>query len=189
MKNMKYFAMILAVGTAGIACAGFSSYQYRQMYAMIQPVKSGDRHYEDNAVAFQFEINEKKIEVQIDNLGKETVEVDWPGAYFIDPGGLQHQVANQQTVFTKDPAKLKPTQIAPGGAEENVVVPLDHVEELEQWTWYVRPLFNMEDDSALLNLNKTFRVVIPVKVGEEKRRYSFQFMVTNVVPYRGRTPG
>ncbi|MBI5177643.1 MAG: hypothetical protein HZA04_00105 [Nitrospinae bacterium] len=185
----KLFMAVAVIVVAGAACAGFSSYQYRQMYAMIQPVKDYDRHYEDNALAFQFEITEKKIELQIENRGKETAEVDWPGSYFVDSSGLMHPVATNQTIFTKEMQKAKSTRIAPGTSEDNVLVPVDHVEEVEQWTWYVRPLFNMEDDSALLNLNKTFRVVIPVKVGEEKRRYSFQFMVTNVVPYRGRTPG
>jgi len=74
-------------------------------------------------------------------------------------------------------------------SEENVIVPLESVEPLETWTWYVKPFYNMEDDTALLNLKKTFQINLPVKVGDERRQYTFQFMVTNVVPYRGRTPG
>lgn len=189
MKKIILPAILLAALSVLPSCSDFSAYRYRQMYAMIQPVENFDRYYEDRALAFQFEITEKKVQVEITNKSESAVEVDWPSAHFIDTSGMPHDVANMQTLFTKDTAKIKASTIEAGKTEENVIVPLDSVERLEQWTWYVKPFYNMEDDSAQLNLKKTFRIILPVKVGDERRRYSFQFMVTNVVPYRGRTPG
>jgi hypothetical protein len=189
IKRNIYMSAVLAVAALTASCAGFSAYKYRQFYAMVSPVKSFDRHYEDGAVAFQFEISEKKINVRIENNGGEPIEVQWQNARFVDQDGTKHDIANSQTVLTKDSARIKPTTIQAGATEENVVVPVDHQEQLEQWTWYIKPFFNQTDDGALSNLGKTFGINIPLKVGAEERRYSFEFKVTNVVPYTARTPG
>jgi hypothetical protein len=188
-KGNILMAALLAATALMASCAGFSAYKYRQFYAMTAPVKNYDGHYEDGAVAFQFEISEKRINVYIENKGGAPLEVRWPDARFIDQDGKTHDVANSQTILTKDQLKIKSSTIPDGGTEENIIVPADYQEQLEQWTWYVRPFFNQTDDGALKNLDKTFGVLIPVKVGGEERKYSFEFKVTSVIPYTGRTPG
>lgn len=170
-------------------CSGFTAYRYKQYYAMIQPIVSYDKSYGDSSVSFQFEITEKKIWVDIANIGGESVTIDWPNVYLVDAQGISHHIVNDQVIFTKEASRMKPTTIAPGAAERNLIVPADSVEELEQWTWYVKPFYTQTDDTAPLNLKKVFRVVIPVQAGSERRRYSFQFMVTDVVPYRGLSLG
>ena len=183
-----FTAVVLAAALTA-SCAGFSAYKYRQFYSMVSPVKNSDGHYEDGGLSFQFEVLEKKIRVLISNSGDAPVEVEWPDAKFIDQDGAKHEVANLQTLLTKNQSKIRPTNIPAGGTEENVIVPADRQEPLEQWTWYIRPFFNQVDDGALNNLGKTIGVLLPVKVGGEERRYSFEFKVTSVIPYQGRTPG
>lgn len=180
-------AALLAAALAG--CSGLTAYRYKQYYAMIQPIVSYDKSYEDTRIAFQFEITEKKILVDITNIGGEPATVDWPNVYFVDAQGVLRHIVNDQVIFTKDVSRIKPTTIAPGATERNLIVPVDSVEELEQWTWYIKPFYTQTDDAAPLNLKKVFRVVIPVQAGNERRRYSFQFMVTDVVPYRGLSLG
>lgn len=180
-------AAALLAALAG--CAGTTAYRYKQYYAMIQPIVSYEKSYADTRVAFQFEITEKKILVDIANIGGEPVTVDWPNVYLVDAEGISRHIVNDQVIFTKEVSRMKPTTILPGAAEHNLIVPVDSVEELEQWTWYIKPLYTQTDDTAPLNLKKVFRVVIPVQAGNERRRYSFQFMVTDVVPYRGLSLG
>lgn len=180
-------AAALLASVAG--CSGFTAYRYKQYYAMIQPIVSYDKSYEDSRVSFQFDITEKKIWVDIANLSGEPVSIDWPNVYLVDAEGISRHIVNDQVIFTKDISRMKPTTIAPGATERNLIVPVDSVEELEQWTWYIKPFYTQTDDTAPLNLKKVFRVVIPVQAGNERRRYSFQFMVTDVIPYRALSLG
>lgn len=189
MKKIRLPAFVILAAALASGCAGFSAYKYRQFYAMTRPVTSHDGHYEDGALSFQFDVSEKRINVLISNNGEVPVEVEWPDAKFVDKDGAKHGVANSQTLLTKNQSKIKTTSIPAGETEANFIVPADYQEQLEQWTWYVRPFFNQVDDEALKNLDKTFGVVIPVNVGGEERQYSFEFKVTSVVPYSGRTPG
>jgi len=167
-----------------------NSYRYRQMYALVNPVENYDRFYEDNKVAFRFEVEEKKIHLFVTNKSERDIRLDWPEVRFIGPDGKEHKVANLDTVFTKNTGRIKPTAVPAGMTEENLIVPLDNMDEIEQWTWTLKPFFNQVDDRALLNKNKTFSIVFPVELDENtKRSYRFDFRVTNVIAYRGRKPG
>ncbi|MFQ5432641.1 MAG: hypothetical protein ACE5EN_09060 [Nitrospinota bacterium] len=181
------FALVLIVT---FSCTGLNSYRYRQMYALVKPVENYDRFYEDDNVAFRFEVEEKKIHLFVTNKSEKEIRLNWPDVRFIDPGGKKHQVANLDTVFTKNTERIKPTAVSAGMTEENLIVPLDSMDKIEQWTWTLKPFFNQEDDKALLNKNKTFSIIFPVEFDEsEKRTYRFDFKVTNVIAYRGRNPG
>ncbi len=189
MKRLLTLAAALMLALPLAACSGFTAYRYKQFYAMIQPITSYDKHYADTHLDFRFDITEKKVLVDITNVGADAATIDWPNAYFVDAEGVRRHIVNDQTIFTKDVEKMKPTTVAPGATEHNLIVPVESMEELEQWTWYVKPLYNQTDDTALLNLKKVFRVVIPVQAGSERRRYSFQFMVTDMVPFRSLSLG
>lgn len=189
MRPLLRVWVIAALLASVVGCSGFTAYRYKQYYAMIQPIVSYDKSYGDSSVSFQFDITEKKILVDIANVGGDPVTIDWPNVYLVDAEGISRHIVNDQVIFTKDISRMKPTTIASGATEHNLIVPLDSMEELEQWTWYVKPLYTQTDDTAPLNLKKVFRVVIPVQAGTERRRYSFQFMVTDVVPFRALSLG
>jgi hypothetical protein len=187
--RLALIAVLPTVAIIASSCAGLSAYNYRQFYVMVSPVKNYDGVYEDNTTLFQFDITEKKVNVLITNKGKEPMEVQWAKAQFIDQQGAKHEVANIQTLLSREQSKIMSTDIPSGTTETNVIVPADNQEELEQWTWYIKPFFGQTDESAKKNVGKSFVVVLPIKVGNEEREYSFQFMVTAVVPYKGYTPG
>ncbi len=191
MTIRKSLLLVLAVSSLlASSCTGLNSYKYRQMYALVNPVENYDRFYEDNKIAFRFEIEEKKIQLFITNKSEKEIRLDWPEVRFITPDGKQHQVVNLSTIFTNNAARIKPTTVSAGMTEENLIVPLYSMEKIEQWTWTLKPFFNQEDDKALLNKNKTFSIIFPVELAEdEKRSYRFDFKVTNVVAFRGRNPG
>lgn len=174
------------------ACADMSAYRYRQMYALASPAENYDRVFEDKNLAFRFEVKEKKIEVFITNKSLGNVSLNWPEVRYIDSSNEELEVANMQTLFTKNMGKIKPTLLKPGVTEENLIVPIKNVEKLEQWTWAVKPFFNQEDEGALLNRGKTFGLLFPVELGTEgesiSKLYTFRFKVTNVVPFRTHTP-
>ncbi len=189
MNMLSRSAITVALVAAFAGCSGMTAYRYKQYYAMIQPIVNYDRSYEDSRIAFQFDISEKKIFVDIANISGEPVTIDWPNVYLVDAEGIARHIVNDQVIFSKDVKRMKPTTLAPGATEHNLIVPVNNIEELEQWTWYIKPFYTQTDDTAPLNLKKVFRVVIPVQAGNERRRYSFQFMVTDVIPYRGLSLG
>lgn len=185
----KRLIALFALGILSAAsCAELSAYKYRQWYAMVGPVENSYRHYEDDKIAFQFEISEKRMDVAITNKGMDNISLKWPKVRYVDPSGKSHVIANNQTLFTKDPSRIKPADLPPGKTERNVIVPLSNIEKLEKWTWSIKPLFNQKDEKALLNKDKTFGIIFPVTVGEERIIYRFDFAVTNVLPYRGQNP-
>ena len=191
MTIRKSLLLVLVVSSLlASSCTGLNSYKYRQMYALMSPVENYDRFYEDNKVAFRFEVEEKKILLFITNKSEKEIRLDWPEVRFITPDGKKHQVANLDTVFTNNLGRIKPTAVPAGMTEENLIVPLYSMEKIEQWTWTLKPFFNQEDDKALLNKNKTFSIIFPVELAEdEKRSYRFDFKVTNVIAFQGRNPG
>ena len=191
MTMRKSLLLVLLVSSLmASACTGLNSYKYRQMYALVNPVENYDRFYEDNKIAFRFEIEEKKIQLFITNKSEKEIRLDWPEVRFITPDGKEHQVANLDTVFTNNTGRIKPTAVQAGMTEENLIVPIYSMEKIEQWTWTLKPFFNQEDDKALLNKNKTFSIIFPVELTEdEKRSYRFDFKVTNVIAFQGRNPG
>ncbi|MEE8483299.1 MAG: hypothetical protein V3S46_01775 [Nitrospinota bacterium] len=181
-------AVMLAVLLVAGACAEFTAYRYRQWYAMVKPVESWEKRYEDNGAAFRFEITEKRIKVFFENRSGSEITLMWNKVRYIDPEGKSHRIANNQTLFRRKSGKIIPTNVPAGEREENVMVPVGNIEKMERWTWSIKPLFNMEDDTALENRGKIFSVVFPVEIGNVEKVYKFDFIVTNVVAFRGRTP-
>lgn len=189
-KRVTAFLLISIVAIGAASCTSLSSYRYRQWYAMVAPVENYDRYYEDNALSFRFEIEEKKIRLFVTNKGEHDVLLDWPEVRYISPSGKKQQVANLDIIFTKNTQRIKPITVMPGKTEENLIVPLSNMEKIEQWTWTLKPFFNQLDEKALLNKDKMFSVVFPVEMADgEKRTYKFDFKVTSVLAYRGRNPG
>lgn len=174
------------------ACAGMSAYRYRQMYALTSPVESYEKVFEDENLAFRFEVKEKRIVVSITNRSRNDVSLNWPEVKYIDSSDEELEVVNLQTLFSRNTGRIKPTLLRPGETEENVIVPVKNIEKLEQWTWSLKPFFNQKDEQALLNRGKTFGLLFPVELetgGESiSKLYVFRFKVTNVVPFRSRTP-
>ena len=189
-KINSFLLVLVASSLLASSCTGLNSYRYRQMYALVEPVESYERVYEDNEVAFRFEVEEKKIQLFVTNKSEKDIRIDWPEVRLIAPDGKKHKIANLDTIFTKTTDRIKPTDVPPGMTEENLIVPLYSMEKIEQWTWTLKPVFNQKDEKALLNKNKTFSIIFPVELDEsEKRSYRFDFKVTNVIAFRGRNPG
>ncbi|MDH5542916.1 MAG: hypothetical protein OEY64_08130 [Nitrospinota bacterium] len=188
MKSMRYLP-VAALSLLFFACADFSSYRYFHVYAMVKPSSSSSGMHEDSDLAFRFAISEKKIKAYITNKSASDVNIKWSEVAYIDFKGASHKVANNEVLFTNRMDKAKDTVLKPGITEENVIVPVDNVEKLEeQWTWSIVPLFDQETDAALLNRDKTFGVILPVNLATGEKVYRFEFKVAAVIPHRYHNP-
>ncbi|MDH5543881.1 MAG: hypothetical protein OEY64_13105 [Nitrospinota bacterium] len=188
MKSMKFFP-IAVLSVMFFACADFSAYRYYHVYSMVEPSNNYAGMHEDSNLAFRFDISEKKIKAFITNKSGSDVKLKWSSVKYVDYKGMSHKIANNEVLFTSRMDKAKDTLLTAGTTEENVIVPIENVEKLdEQWTWSIVPFFDQETDAALLNKDKTFAVVFPVSLAGEEKTYRFEFKVAEVIPHRYHNP-
>jgi len=53
---------------------------------------------------------------------------------------------------------------------------------MEEWTWYIRPLFNQIDEQALTNRGKTFSISMPIEIGGDIVDYNYKFRIDHIIP-------
>ncbi|MDH5510213.1 MAG: hypothetical protein OEZ32_07630 [Nitrospinota bacterium] len=173
---------ILIIASLSASCADLSPYRYTQTYTMIEPANSAAKTYEDGKVKVRFHIDEKRIFVKLVNLTNAPLSINWDEASYVSLDGARHKVAGLDSIFSSDRSKPGPTQIPPGGATDDFAAPVKNVEKLEQWTWYLSPLFNLKDENSLENRGKIFGLDLPIQVEGMWKVYSFRFKILNVVP-------
>lgn len=182
---MTVVRMALAMAVVAMfvsSCADVSVYRYRNVYTMVEPTVSSDKTFSDDVIEMSFFVDEKKIHFTARNKTADPVTLDWGKASFVNVDGVKHSVANARAIFTAGKDDPEPVIIPPGASMSDYVAPVKNVEKLEEWTWYVYPLFNLKDDGALDNRGRLIGLDVPVKAKGEWRAYSFRFEVSHVAP-------
>jgi len=184
MDALRRFFLVLALGLVlpCSACSSLLPYKYMNIYRMTEPVVSTDKNYTDGKIDINFWIDEKKIHMRLKNLMSEEITIDWAHASYTHIDGGKHGVANVNSLFTEHRTDPAPTIVPPGETIDDYVAPVKNVEKLEQWTWYVYPLFDLFDDKAFNNKGKTFGVDIPIRTEGKWVTYKFRFEISNVLP-------
>jgi hypothetical protein len=179
-------ALIAAFALLGASCADISPYRYIQTYTMIEPVPSADKAYEDGKISIRFLISEKRISFHLRNKTKQPVTLNWDEATYVHIDGARHPVAGVDAIFS--PKRTKPGQADtfPGKTSDDFAAPVKNVEKLEEWTWYLQPLFDLVDDGALENKGKIFGLDLPIRVEGTWKVYQFRFKVLSVIPIHQR---
>ncbi|HHT9131190.1 MAG TPA: hypothetical protein ACFYED_01755 [Candidatus Tripitaka californicus] len=148
-------------------------YQYR--FTMMYP-STGTLDFEDDALRFAFRPSRERIDLTIENKGAQPVELDWSKVEYEDRYGAVHKVTAQDV---KPEEKDKPqaaTIIAPGTRLETWVLPSDHVSRSigRRKTKPLLPELKTAFDVDSWD-RTTFYLVMPLKIGEEKKDYKFGF--------------
>lgn len=182
MTAARVFWVMAVAAVFASSCADLSVYRYRNVYTMVEPVVSSDKTFADDVIEINFFVDEKKVSFTALNKSPDPVTVDWGKASFVNVDGLKHSVANSRAIFTAGKDDPEPMVLQPGVSVSDYVAPVKNVEKLEEWTWYVYPLFNLKDDGAKDNKGKTIGLDVPVKAKGEWRTYSFRFEVSHVAP-------
>lgn len=164
------------------ACAEFLPYRYQNVYRMTGPTVSSEKYFADENIEALFWIDAKKIHFQIKNRTDEDITIDWGKAAFINVDQLRHKLANKDSIFSTKQTNPDPTTLAPGASLVDFVAPIANVKKLEEWTWYVYPLFNLMDKDALKNRGNEIGIDLPIKIKGEWKTYMFRFVVSNVIP-------
>jgi len=163
-------------------CAQFMAYRYWNVYSMVKPVVSSEKTYSDDNIDIRFWIDEKKIHFKLKNLTDAPLTLNWAKASFVNVDGVKFSLANIDSIFTDRRDSPPPTTVEPGAYIVDFVAPAQNVEKLEEWTWYVYPLFNLVDERAYDNKGKIFGIDMPVEARGKWKTYSFRFEVSHVIP-------
>ncbi|MBI5814119.1 MAG: hypothetical protein HZB29_00735 [Nitrospinae bacterium] len=180
--NIAAALALVAAVMAAAGCSEVSPYVYTNYYALTQPVYSSEKQFKDDALEINFWFDEKKIHFAVKNVSAEPVVIDWGRGAFVNIDGAKHSLANMRSIFTAKRDDPEPSTLNPGETVEDYVSPVKNVEKLEEWTWYVYPLFNLKDDKAKANKGQTIGLDLPVKVKGDLRTYAFRFEVAAVIP-------
>lgn len=174
------FVLLLLASLAG--CADFAPYRSWNQYAMVEPAASSSKVFEDDLLSVRFWMDYKRIRFELTNESDVPISLEWGKAAYIHIDGRRHAVADERSIFTDKQLDPAPTVVAPGETIRDWVTPVRNVEKLEEWTWYVYPLFDQETPMAFENRGKTFGIDLPVVAGEKTRSYGFRFVIVNVQP-------
>ncbi len=164
------------------ACSDFSPYRSWNQYAMTAPVASSAKEFDDDLIRVRFWMDYKRIRFEMTNRSDEPITLAWEKASYIHLDGKRHAVADERSIFSRHQLDPTPTVIKPGETIRDWVAPVRNVENLEEWTWYVYPLFDQQTPRAFENRGKTFGLDLPVIAGGKTRTYGFRFAIVNVQP-------
>lgn len=183
----RLLAGFLVFAALGAGCAELSGYRYWNSYSMTAPAVSPNKTYADDLINVRFWFDEKKIHFTLINLTDGPMVIDWKKGAYRGLDGNEEPVANSATLFSEKRLLAEPTVIKSGEAITDFVAPLSNVENLEEWTYSLSPLFDMTSDAALGNKGKTFGIDMPVKVGDTTKTYAFMFKISLVQPFIRKT--
>jgi len=165
-----------------LSCSGRETpYVYQGIYQMVDPTHDYSKQYTDQAITIQFSIREKRIFFDLRNKTDESILVIWNEALFYDLSGKSQRLINARHMFTENITILEPTLISPHTLIRESMVPEDRMVLLEEWTWYLKPLFDFVTEGAEELKGKTFVLKIPMEVKRYPRVYSFTFEIAHVI--------
>jgi hypothetical protein len=174
---------IILFGLAGLlSCSGGETpYVYQGIYRMVDPTNDYSKRYTDQSIDIQFFIREKRIYFDLRNKTDESILVIWNEALFYDLNGKPQRLVNSRHMFTENVTVLEPTLIPPNTSIRESMVPEDRMVLLEEWTWYLQPLFDFVTVEAKDLKGKTFVLEIPMEVKRFPRVYTFTFEIAQMI--------
>ncbi len=174
-----------------IGCADIGPYKYYNIYTLVEPevIKNGikqpsnyDKEFEDDRISIKFTFKEKKIFFNLKNKTELQLKLLWDRLSYVDTNGFSHKLTGFQNIFTDKMDKQAEQEIIAKGEINDLIVPIDSIEFMEEWTWYIRPLFNQINEQALTNRGKTFSISMPIEIGGDIVDYNYKFRIDHIIP-------
>ena len=174
-----------------VGCAERSPYKYYNIYTLVEPevIKNGikqppsyDKEFEDERILIKFTFKEKKIYFRLKNKTDNQLKILWDRLSFADTNGALQRVTGFKNIFTDKMGKQPVQEIQAKTEINDLIVPTDNIELIEEWTWYVRPLFNQTDEEAIANRGKIFSISMPIEIAGDTVDYNYKFRIDHVVP-------
>jgi hypothetical protein len=138
------------------------------------PVGAKGVTFEDEFLIISFP-RQTHLTLTIVNKIKQSVEIDWRKASFVDISGKSHRVIYNDLRNLDQLDTLPPTVVPLTGVTYYTVVPAGFVShEANSESWGVRDLYAGGMEAYV---NKPFSLRLPIKIGAETKEYVFTFVV------------
>ena len=160
-----------------------SKIQYRMKLRLIRPVPSDDLSYRDQVLAIRMIPDERHFNVKILNLAQKPIHILWDKSDYTDYLDRPHGIRPLDLKSERRDRPVARQEIPVGGSLEQTVFPVDMVTySSEKKAYDSKPLFPLDNDSALGLKGKSFFLALPVEIDRAIiPDYIFQFEIVDVV--------
>ncbi|MEK6744967.1 MAG: hypothetical protein AABZ15_15220 [Nitrospirota bacterium] len=156
---------------------------YRLKYSLVGPVRSADLTFRDKILAVTIAPRDQHIDLKIENLTQKPLTILWDSADYTDVSYKSHRVIPSSIKMENRGGQVPPQTIPVGGSLQVSVTPVDSISYAgEKKGYVVKPLFVLDDDSALSLKDKTVNIYLPVAIdGAIIPNYIFKIKIDDVI--------
>ena len=126
---------------------------------------------------------DQHIDLKIDNLTQKPLTILWDMADYTDVMGQSHRIVPAGIKGENRGNRVPPQAIPVGGSLQASVMPEDSIAYSgEKKGYVVKPLFDLDSDSALSLKGKTVSIFLPVAInGALIPDYNFRIKIEDVI--------
>jgi hypothetical protein len=174
LKNMQ--------GDSSIRIKLLKAVQYRLKYSLVGPVKSPDLTFRDNIVGVTITPRDLNFDLKIENLARKPIAILWDTADYTDVRYRSHKIY-PSTIKAEDRGGRIPAQTIPAGGSLQVsITPVDSLSYAGEKGYVIKPLFDLDNDSALSLKGKTVSIFLPIGIdGAIIPNYIFKIKIEDVI--------
>jgi hypothetical protein len=158
-------------------------FQYRLKYSLVAPARSDDLTFRDKILAVTIVPRDKHIDLKIDNLTQKPLAILWDKADYTDVMDQTHRLIPSDTRGENRGRQVPPQTIPVGGSLQASVMPESSIGYSGEMRGYVvKPLFDLDSDSALLLKDKTVSIFLPIAIdGAIIPNYNIRLKIEEVI--------
>jgi hypothetical protein len=164
--------------------------KYKYSYRLVSPTSGRTMSFQDERLKILFRIDDSAIRFKLQNLSKSPMKVVWEDAS-LGARGRFYAVRNTRTLYLPNYRDNAVPTIMPGGYTIDMALPAENI-HFDGSDWVEKDLLTTTDGNSPLQADKILKskgslvsLLLPIKVGDEVRNYTFQFQVTavNQIPW------
>lgn len=151
----------------------------------VEPNNSGvlsEKSFSDSNIdiAWNLEYQMKELVFVLKNKSDKTMIIDWNKVVFVNHIRLSKKVMHRGVKFIKKEESQTPSLIVKDSIFYDALVPIDNIDFIEG-KWVITPaLAPYESINSLVD--KRFKVLLPITIGDKTVEYLFTFKVTRKEP-------
>jgi hypothetical protein len=174
LKNMQ--------GDSSIRIKLLKAVQYRLKYSLAGPVNAPDLTFRDNILAVTITPRDLNFDLKIENLAGKPIAMLWDMADYTDARYQRHKIF-PSTIKAEERGGRIPAQTIPAGGSLQVsVTPVDALSYAGEKGYVIKPLFELDNDSALSLKGKTVSIFLPIQIDRAIiPNYIFKIKIEDVV--------
>lgn len=158
------------------------AFQYRLKYSLIGPVKSPDLTFRDNILAVTIQPKDQNFDIKIENLARKPIAIMWDTADYTDVRYRSHKVYPSTIKAENRGARIPSQTIQAGESMQVAVTPVDSLSYAGEKGYVIKPLFELDNDSALELKGKTMSIFLPIEIDRAIiPNYIFKIKIEDVV--------